>query len=492
MRIWCIPCIFICVMCILTTFNQVICMKSVIFREYDIRGKVGSELIVEEVYDLTRAIAYYFLQHNSRVRRVAVGMDGRTHSPAIKDEVCRALRDSGLDILFVGMCTSPALYFALYTEDVDAALMITASHNPKEYNGLKICLGKDSVWGAAVHEIETLYRQKKQVTSEKTGEIVHKDIVPRYIDWLVEHFSHLKNIALPIIIDCGNGAAGLVIPTLIDRMGWQHVQQLYCDVDGTYPNHEADPVKESNMQEVKQRLQTTDAVLGIGLDGDADRMAPMTKEGVLVPGDLLLTLFAREVLAHNAGAAIVFDIKSSLVVSELITQWGGKPIVSPSGHAIIKDEMKKHSALLGGELSCHFFFKDRYFGYDDGIYALLRLVELLHTSSQSLSDMMQIFPQTYASNEVRLACAEEDKKTIVDAVRIYFEKMVGAKLLTIDGVRVEMPYGWGIVRPSNTQSVLSMRFESRSQEGLAHIKKEFYTILSRYFDTHVLSEELKI
>src|SRR5271155_4314602 len=227
-------------------------MLDVIFREYDIRGKVGTELDIAQVYDLARAIAYYFVEHNPDVRTVVVGMDGRTHSPQIKKELVRGLMDSGLDVLFVGLCTSPALYFALYNCDVQAGLMITASHNPAEYNGLKICLGREAVWGTQVRMIRDLFKEKKRINAERVGTLTEQPIVPIYIEWLANHFPKLKGMPLSVVIDCGNGAGGSVIPDLVRRMEWPNVRQLYCDIDGTYPNHEADPVKEENMLEVKR------------------------------------------------------------------------------------------------------------------------------------------------------------------------------------------------------------------------------------------------
>ena len=293
-------------------------MKDTIFREYDIRGKVDQELIIDQVYDLTRAIAYYFLQHNQTMKTIAVGMDGRTHSPKIKKEMCRALIDSGLNVLFLGVCPSPALYFALYNEPVDGGLMITASHNTKEYNGIKVCLGTESIWGKELQLIKKLYKEKKHIDTKQIGTVRDYPIVPKYIDWLVNHFRSLANLDLKVVIDCGNGAAGTVLPELIKKMNWKHISLLYPEVDGTYPNHEADPTVEKNMQDVKELLATTDFEFGVGLDGDCDRMAVMTKGGKLIPGDQLLAVFTYYLLQNNPQASIVFDIKSSSGLTELI------------------------------------------------------------------------------------------------------------------------------------------------------------------------------
>jgi phosphomannomutase/phosphoglucomutase len=317
-------------------------------------------------------------------------------------------------------------------------------------------------------------------------------IIPDYIAWLKNHFSALEAMSLRAVVDCGNGAGGTVLPALIDAMEWRGVTLLYPEVDGTFPHHEADPIVPENMHEVKEVLQTTDAALGIGLDGDADRMAPMTKSGYLVPGDVLLSIFAQPILEKNPGASIVFDLKSSAGLAESIIKHGGKPVMSASGHSIIKDVMREHKALVGGELSCHFFFADRYFGYDDGIYAMMRLFELLFESGKTLQELVDEFPFKCSSPEYRIACKPEEKTKIVATVLRAFQQQKGVSISTLDGVRVQFSDGWGIVRPSNTQAVMSMRFEADTNEGLGRIKKEFMLILESYFTKDVLSKEFGI
>lgn len=458
-------------------------LPKVIFREYDIRGKVGDELKIDQIYDLARALAVYIKQKNDAARTVAVGMDGRTHSPAIKDALVRALQDSGFDVMFVGVCHSPALYFALHTRSVDAGVMITASHNPKEYNGLKICVGTTSVWGKEIQKIYQLYLRKEHLVASHTGSYVEHPIIPAYVDWMVQHFPDLHAMQLPAVIDCGNGAGGAVVPALVSAMGWQQVELLYPEVDGTYPNHEADPVDIDNMQDVKRRLEQSNAQIGIGLDGDADRMAPMTKSGRLVSGDLLLGLFAQTAQLPKA-SAVVCDVKSSAALLERLKELSLVPVMSPSGHSIIKDVMKEHHAPLGGELSCHFFFHDRYFGYDDGIYAMLRLFQAVQ--DRSLDDLLSVYRSMHTSTEYRIPCDEQKKLLIVQTVKDIFAQRDGAQCITIDGVRASMPYGWGLVRASNTQPMLSLRFESDTQEGLEQIKKDFIHALAPFYDSAYL------
>jgi len=473
-------------------------VNDTIFREYDIRGNVGQDLIIDQVYDLARAIAFYFKKHNPSLKTIAVGMDGRIHSSAIKEEICRAFTDSGIDVLFLGVCPSPALYFSLYTQPVDGGLMITASHNTKEYNGIKVCLGTESVWGKELQIIKQWYKEKKHIDAQQSGAVRDLPIIPSYLDYLCKQFESLHGFTKKIIIDCGNGAAGTVLPHLIKRMNWQHITLLYPEVDGTYPHHEADPTVAKNMQDVKRLLENTDAAFGIGLDGDCDRMAVMRKnppslirayrlgklrrtsgrrEIALIPGDQLLAVFAQQLLKKHPNAGIVFDIKSSSGLTELLEQWGAHPIMSPSGHSIIKDMMRTHNALLGGELSCHFFFKDRSFGYDDGIYAMLRFFEIIQETEKSPAQLISIFPSKYSSPEFRLSCPEAKKRSIVDHLKDYFSQQKDGSIITIDGVRVTFPFGWGIVRASNTQAALSMRFESDSKKGLQNIMERFETAL---------------
>lgn len=464
-------------------------MHDSIFREYDIRGKIGSELIIADMYDLARSIAYYFQQKNPSIKTVALGMDGRLSSPAIKEQIVNGLLASGLEVIFVGTCPSPVLYFALHTLCVDAGLMITASHNPADYNGLKICLGTQSIWGSGIQEIRRLYREKKFLNSDRQGTYREHPVIPSYISWMKDHFPDLINMPLAAVVDCGNGAGATVMPALIAAMQWRHVQLLCADLDGSYPHHEADPVVEKNMVHVKNALAATDAHVGIGLDGDADRMAAMTKSGFLVPGDQLLAIYAQELLKEYPRSAVVFDVKASSGLVELLTQWDARPIMSACGHAIIKTRMEHEKALLAGELSCHFFFDDHYFGYDDGIYAMLRLFEIVVNTGKSLDELLRVFPKKYSSAEMRIACAQEQKQVIIDAVKRFFSGQNNAHLITIDGVRVTLPYGWFLIRASNTQPVLSMRFEGNTAADLKRIKEEIVPILRHYYDEAVLIKE---
>jgi phosphomannomutase / phosphoglucomutase len=466
-------------------------VQDAIFREYDIRGKVGSELIIDHIYDLTLSIAWYFKKHAPLATTVAVGMDGRSHSEAIKDEVCRALVDSGFSVLFFGVCSTPALYFGLHTLPVHAGIMVTASHNPKEYNGLKLSIGTATIWGTQIAYIKDLYHQKKNILQpDRQGVVYVYDINNAYIDWLIDHFAPLKNRYMPIVIDCGNATASTVLPQLIEKMQWTGVQLLCAELDSTFSKHEADPTVEKNMYEVRNALATTnDAVCGIGFDGDADRMAAMTTDGTLLPGDKLLTLFALQMLKAYPQLSLVADIKSSEMLLQLLSLRGAHVHLSPSGHAIIKNNMKEYKALLGGELSGHFYFADRYFGYDDGIYAMMRLLELLDNTGKTLTQLLAVLPVTHSSREYRISYDEHLRGTIIETIKNAFVHRADAHMLSIDGIRVVLSYGWAIVRASNTQPVLCIRFESDTAAGLIQLKEEFMTLLNPFFDKAVLYSE---
>lgn len=464
-------------------------MEDTLFREYDIRGLVDQELIVDQVYDLARAIAYYFVQQNPQVKTIAVGMDGRTHSPVIKEELCRGLIDSGLNVLFIGLCPSPVLCFATHQCTVDAGLMITASHNAAPYNGIKISLGTHAVWGAQIQEIKKLYQKKKYIQTPQKGVYTERLLVPEYVAWMVEHFASLKQSALPVVFDCGNAAAGAVMPLLVEKMGWSNAHLLYADIDGTFPNHEADPTVMENMQDLHHAVQRYGAQLGIGFDGDADRMGAITTDGFLVSGDRMLAVYASDMVVDNPRMGVVFNVTTSAGLVELLEQWDARPFMVPTGHAIIKEKMHETGALLGGEVSCHFFFSDRYFGYDDGIYAALRLLEILSKTEKSLDQLVAIFPHKEISCEYRLACTEEQKRAVVHAVAQRIQKKYpAAELIMIDGVRAQLPYGWGIVRASNTQPAVSARFESDTTDGLQKIKNDFIEILQDYLAPEVIEK----
>jgi len=467
-------------------------MKDHIFRTYDIRGTVGTDLDISEVYDFGRSLAAYLVDRDSKLKTVVVGMDGRISSPAIYQEISRSLTDSGLDVLFMGICPTPVMYFALAQNMADAGLMITASHNPACDNGIKISLAKESIWGDQIIQLRNWYKNKKSIMSQEKGQVSEIDAKEKYLAWLVNHFKHLRHITMPFVIDCGNGATGAVIPELVKLMDWKNSILLYETIDGTYPHHDADPSVAQNMIDLIEEVKKNNAFCGIAFDGDGDRMGAVTASGALVPGDHLLALFSIQILAKYPGASIVCDIKASGSLLDVIHQHGGIVCMSPTGISYVKREMKDKKAILGGEFSCHFLFNDRYFGYDDGIYSALRLIELLIESQKTFDQLCSIIPRKYPTPEIRIPCSEEKKHQVVHAFQDYFKQRTDAQVNSIDGIRAQMSYGWGNIRVSNTQPVVSIRLESDTPEGLEMVKKDFAHILNTFFDVAVVEQHLQM
>ncbi len=441
------------------------------FRHYDIRGTVTHEFPIAHMYTLGRAFAAYVLQKNPQAKRIILGRDGRTHSPEIHRQFVQALFDSGFQIDDTGICPTPLVYFATHTHAYDAAVMITASHNGPEYNGLKMCLGKNSIWGDEIQEIQKLYLQQAKSVARGAGLYQRVTLQQQYCEYMATAFSDLKNFDKPILADCGNGAVGSLLRDVLEAVGLSTVSILCEAVDGTYPNHLANPVELENMLHVIEEVKKNNAFLAVGFDGDGDRMAAITQEGTLLAGDQLLSLFAIDVLSRRSGAKIIFDSKCLLMVPDTIKKYGGRYFRSPSGHSIIKTAMREHGALLGGELSCHFFFADEYFGYDDGIYAFLRLLRLVHTKQKNLTDLVSQFPQTHSVPEMRIFCKDDQKAQVIENIKKYVAANTSYTLSFEDGIRFEDQDSWGLIRVSNTQPALCVRYEAFTVQGLQTIKE---------------------
>lgn len=464
-----------------------------IFRKYDLRGIVGKDFEVQDSYQITRSILTLLLQKSPKIQTIAVGMDGRNSSLVIKNEVCRAITDHGLNAKFIGLCPTPALYFACHTLTVDAGIMITASHNPKEYNGFKLVLGQESIWGDDINQIAKICAsQTFAIPTNLKGMYSEIDIIEPYVDWLACQFKHLSNNQINAVIDCGNGTGGTVIPKLIEKLNWPNVTVLYSEVDGNYPHHNPDPVEFENMLDVRTFLQNNPmATFGAGLDGDCDRMAIMTKSGQLVPSDQLLGIFALN-LDRQKQPGVVVDIKCSDAIVSTLRQAGIPCHISPTGHAYIKSYMKQHHATLGGELSGHFCFKDRHFGFDDGIYALLRFCELITESGQSIDQFLKYFPQTFCSPEYRIPCHDNQKDLIVQSAYLNCSSWPNTEIIAIDGIRIQTKIGWAVVRAANTEPALSIRIEGYSEEGLQKLKLDLFGILAQHLNPSVLATKMDL
>lgn len=457
-------------------------MHDHIFRKYDIRGIVDKDLLMDDVYTFGRALAAYFLERDPLISSIVVAMDGRVHSQAIKDELIRALHDSGLNTIFCGICPTPVCYFVLHTlVDTSAGVMITASHNGKEYNGFKICFDKDLIAGDEILKIRDYYRQKKEVVSLVHGQVSYINAISAYITWLEKAFAHLKNSTLAAVIDCGNGASAAVIPALVERMQWSRVKVLYGTVDGSFPHRSPDPTKKGVLSGLEQSLRDAASLgiqaCGIAYDGDADRVVAMTHHAEVLVGDILLAILSKDLVQSGTSGPIVFDGKCSQVLSSSLKSWNVPFYMTATGSAFVKEKMKETQAALGGELSSHIFFADRYFGYDDGIYATLRLFEVLDKTHNSLHDLWSQFPKSYTTGEVRIPCPEGRKTEVVATVQATFLTRSDVTMSLLDGVRIETEYGWGIVRASNTEPVISFSCESMTEEGFCRIKRDFTTIL---------------
>ncbi len=451
-------------------------MNPNIFREYDIRGRVPEDLNNDTVHKLGLAIGTYFYKNG--VSRVALGMDCRESSPPFKEILCQALNGSGIDVIDVGMIPTPVLYFTLFHLNLDGGLQITASHNPPEYNGLKVCLGKTTIYG---DEIKEIYRiGEKGVFHQGNGKTENMDIKGAYIDTIAENIKPGPN-RIKVIVDAGNGVGGLVGPDIYSRMGME-VQRLFCEPDGRFPNHHPDPTVPENLEELIKRLKSGEGDIGIAFDGDADRLGVIDGDGNIIYGDQLMVIFSREVLEKTPGATIIGEVKCSQVLFDDIEKHGGRALMWKVGHSLIKNKMKEEKALLAGEMSGHIFFADRYYGYDDAIYAGARLLEILSYKGTDIRELISDLPQMVNTPEIRLECPDEIKFDVVKKIAEEFKKEY--RVIDIDGVRVIFDDGWGLLRPSNTQPVLVLRFEARSKERLEEIQSMFMdklnNMLSKY------------
>ena len=428
-----------------------------ILREYDIRGIVGDVLAETDAYALGRS--YSALAIGEGAKRIAVGRDGRTHSPMLEAALIRGLTEGGVDVVQTGMGPSPMLYFATHYLDVDGGMQVTGSHNPAAYNGFKMLLRGRSVFG---EEIQALGRRSAEGDwTSGNGSIEEVDIREAYVDRLLEGFS---GNAFRIGWDAGNGAAGPVLDMLAERLpGHQHV--IFSEVDGTFPNHHPDPTVEKNLADLKALVAREQLDFGIGFDGDGDRIGAVDGKGRVIFGDQLLMILAKPVLDEQPGATIIADVKASQLLFDRIAELGGKPLMWKTGHSLIKSKMKETGAPLAGEMSGHIFFKHRWYGFDDALYAAVRLIEAISKSGRSLTELMDSMPKTTATPEMRFQVDEVRKFQIVDEVR---DRLAAdrAKVDSTDGVRVSTSDGWWLLRASNTQDVLVGRAEANDEAGL--------------------------
>jgi phosphomannomutase len=428
-----------------------------ILREYDIRGIVGDTLNEADAYALGRT--YAAIAREEGGRRIAVGRDGRTHSGMLEAALVRGLTDGGIDVVLTGMGPSPMLYFATYYLDVDGGIQVTGSHNPADYNGFKLLLKGRSVFGQEIQGIGK--RAAAGQWSDGAGTTEEVDIREAYVNRLLEGFS-----GKPFRIgwDAGNGAAGPILDMLVERLPGQHFT-VFTNVDGTFPNHHPDPTVEKNLDHLKRLVADKQLDFGIAFDGDGDRIGAVDGKGRVIWGDQLLMILAVPVLQENPGATLIADVKASQKFFDRVAELGGQPLMWKTGHSLIKSKMKETGAPLAGEMSGHIFFKHRWYGFDDALYAAVRLIEAVSHSGRSLTEIMDAMPKATATPELRFQVDESRKFAIVEEVRDRLAAN-GAKVDATDGVRVSTGDGWWLLRASNTQDVLVARAEAADQSGL--------------------------
>jgi len=461
-------------------------MNPEIFREYDIRGIAETDLTSPVIEALGRGFAAYLKPKG--ISAVTVGYDARISSPRLCDDIVRGLTSSGLDVTVLGLCPTPALYFSLYHLNPGAGVMITGSHNPSEFNGFKLCVGKDTIYGEEIQKIrlimetvaknETTTSYEPRATSEKR--IFPRPIMPDYIDYLKRQFISRMDTPLKVVLDSGNGTAGLAGPEILRSMNCE-VIELFSEPDGRFPNHHPDPTIPKNLVTLIDTVHTQKADIGIAFDGDSDRIGVVDEQGNILWGDQLMVIFSRDILRERPGATFVSEVKCSQTMYDDIRAHGGNAVMWKTGHSLIKAKMKELHAAMAGEMSGHLFFADRYLGYDDAIYAACRLVEILKhlKSSQganaTLSALTADLPKTFNTPEIRFDCPDNIKFKVVEKAKEIF--ILGNDLpqkpkevITVDGVRAVFDKGWGLIRASNTQPVLVMRFEANDPASLESIK----------------------
>ncbi len=433
------------------------------FREYDIRGIVGEEIQDDDVVLLGKAFGTYMGRQGKR--RVVVGRDCRLSSGHFRDLLVAGMLTTGLDVIDVGLVPTPVFYFALRYLEREGGMMITASHNPPEYNGFKICDGFDTIYGKEIQEVRELAEGGSFQAG--TGQVASRDIVTPYMDFVVNNIRLSR--CLRVGVDAGNATAGPLILPILERLGCE-VFPLYCDLDGTFPNHEPDPTVIENLRDLRVLVQKERLDAGVAFDGDGDRLGVVNHFGEPVFGDKLMLIFAREILARRPGVTFISEVKCSQTLYADIRKHGGKAIMWRTGHSLIKAKMKEVDAALAGEMSGHMFFKDRYFGYDDGLYAACRLLEILAHTGKTIPELLQDVPVTSTTPEIRVPCPDSIKFEVVERAKQRFRDM-NLEIIDVDGARVVVNDGWGLVRASNTQPVLVLRYEAGTPERLDEIRK---------------------
>jgi phosphomannomutase / phosphoglucomutase len=449
-------------------------MNPQIFREYDIRGIAGQDITEDDAQSIGKAYGTLIQKHGNK--KVSIGRDCRLTSELFSKSFISGVLSTGCDVVDIGLCPTPVLYFSIVHCPTQGGAMITASHNPAEYNGFKLMNGSESIHSQGLQDLRKIIETEDY--AKGNGKKEEADILTPYMDYLIKNISIDKGIK--IAVDAGNGTGAITALPVLKKLGCK-VSELFCKPDGSFPNHPADPTVKSNMLELIDFVKTNKLDLGVGYDGDADRIGIVDKTGELIYGDQLMVVFAREILSRKPGATFISEVKCSLTMYNDIEKHGGKAIMWKTGHSLIKKKMKEENAALAGEMSGHMFFADRYFGFDDALYATLRLLEILCNEKKTVCELISDLPDTYNTPEIRVECAEEVKFEAVKKIcNLYKQK---ANVIDIDGMRVVYDDGWGLVRASNTQPSLVLRFEATSQARLDQIRKDIENNLNEIIKT---------
>ena len=433
-----------------------------IFREYDIRGIVGDQLTDETVEMLGRSVGTFFAQNSAK--RIALGYDARKSSTGFCELLTRGFNQSGLDVVLIGMVPTPVLYHTVFTKDVDGGVMITGSHNPPDHNGFKICLGKSTLFGSQIQEIKDIALSGK--FTEGGGSIETMDVLEDYCKDIVSR-TEMGDRRLKVVIDAGNGMGGVTAVPVYEALGVDLIK-LYIEPDSNFPNHHPDPTVTENLQDTISAVHSNKADVGLAFDGDGDRIGIVDENGRIIWGDELMILLSRTILAERPGATIIAEVKCSQTLFDDIEKHGGVPIMWKAGHSLIKAKMKETNAALAGEMSGHIFFADRFYGFDDATYAGARVLEILSKTDKPLSELLSDIAPTFSTPELRVDCPDERKFEIVAQIAKHFAQT--NEVITIDGARILFEHGWGLVRASNTQAILVLRFEADTNERLNGIR----------------------
>tara|TARA_Y100000590_G_scaffold408254_1_gene499186 strand:+ start:660 stop:2024 length:1365 start_codon:yes stop_codon:yes gene_type:complete len=446
-------------------------MNPYIFREYDIRGIVKEDFPPEVVLLLGKAFGTYVRRAGGG--RVSISGDVRTTTPKMMDDFTQGIVETGIVVLDMGIATTPANYFSMFHYEIDGAVQITGSHNPPEFNGIKISYNKGAFYGKQIQELKNIIENNDFEIG--SGRVEKVEIMSPYHTMLKSKI----NIQRPMraVIDCGNAAACLSAPIIFPSLDIE-IDELFCNVDSSFPNHHPDPTEDHNLVDIVRKIKNGLYDFGVAFDGDADRVVAVDETGSIIRSDILIALFLPEIIKKE-GEPIVFDVKCSQALEDMIIHYGGNPIMWNTGHSLIKDKMKEINALFAGEMSGHIFFADDYYGYDDAIYVALRLAQLLSKTNRKLSELVADIPVYYSTPEIRLECRDDEEKfNISKKANEYFQSKY--ECITVDGVRIKFSDGWGLVRASNTQPVIVCRFEAKSLERMKNIQNEILEKISEF------------